>query len=360
MPRNKPISIDIIEAQSLKELNPLYIELEGLLSKLLNLDKRALRSGFDKELYKSKLNLYCRLYKQIRDKFVKLTKEEGRSSFYKIPLTFDEYIMKWKKEKYVNYSGSDDEDEEEADAIDTITDMIDSITTEKETKIDLHQEINKIFQNIMTQKYFNRQDPGTIESAIKDTIIAFLEKHKGQTSEEILQKAYHEIKAKNTKPTKPVQTARVGDEKTDEVLSAVSPVTGGKVEELLETVTAPIQSNRWENAPVIQPTVQALPQEEISEMLQDEHEHPGGTVIVEVREEFPANVEGSKEFNETNSTDEKPVFKTLPLETKLQLIREQLEKLGAGTKTGPIKKALEANYTIGHYDDVYNMLIKLK
>lgn len=342
MSRLRPITLDILDSKTLKELYPFYVELEGLLSKSLNVDKRVLRQDFDKELYKTKLNLYSRLYRQIRDKLVVLTKKEGKSSLYKVPPTFDEYILKWKKEKYINYSGSEDDDE--IDSLNEITELIDTCSDNQQMDNELYKQINKIYTKIMANKYFNRTDPNTIESAVKDTIIEFLEKHKGQTNEEVLQRAYHEIKNRNSAKVDPKKAVaeRVGEDKTNEPLAAQSPVTGNTeetVEKLLEVVAKPIETE--------EPILQAIPQEEIEEMLQDEHSHPGGTMVEEAPVEAVTAIPGTN-------------FKTLPLETKLSIIKEVKARLG-DVKTGPIKKDLETQgYIVGHYDDVYNLLSKIK
>ena len=61
---------------------------------------------------------------------------------------------------------------------------------------------------------------------------------------------------------------------------------------------------------------------------------------------------------ESPSTGEKLIFKNLDKENKLSLVQELYD---SGLKTtGEVKKKLAESYVINHYDDVYNVFVKIK
>lgn len=357
--RTTPISVDIEQAKDVKTINLLVVEVKDLVLKLLNTNKRTLSGEIEKIKYKAKLSLYCSLYRKVRDRFIKLNKVEKSS--LKPPPDFETLIKEWNWSKTVKYSTIDDDVEDVAEIVEEVT------------AIDLSPE--NIDEDM--KKFFNRNDKEAVETAINHPLSTFLNRFRGETTTEALERAYHEIRTQHARKGGKLQslqqpiTDRVGEEKNDEPLAPLSPVTGEaiKVSE--------------EDRELLDTPVQALAQEEVEEMLQEEHSNPGMLTTEElVAEDFtsplseiidtiqsPLEITGEIDLtNQTNldsiaeeikPEEEAIPFKNYPKEKKLEIVQSYYDS--GLTKGGEIKKKMvEDGYVINHYDDVYNVFIKIK
>lgn len=373
--REKPISVEISEASSLKHLSSLSKEIETLLISLMEIDKRTLRKEAEKARFKGKLQLYCTLYKSCREKFLKIKKQTNdNTNYYKTPLTFEELLKDFDWKKTVTYSqpmkkveepvlifDDDDEDEDEVKVIEEI----------EKAEVNYLEELNKIFEKNM-KKYINRNDPETIKDALTTSLTEFLDKYKEHTSEGILQKIYHELrKEKSGKTNTQVIKDRVGEEKIDEPLTGIIPTSGTEIEEFTLEIGTKVRFKYHDGM------------ERIGEVLSFENENSivvkgmGNNIkypikklmilSIEVKkEEVSSQVEKAEKIVIDESDleridtikDSKP-FKEFGKDEKVAIIQSYYD--GGLKKCGDVvSKMKEEGYIINHYDDVYNFFTKIK
>lgn len=391
--RDKPISLEIEDAPDLKTLSKLSEEIRELLFKCLGTDKRTLRVEREKAYFKGRLQLYCTLYKKCRERFLKLKKQlKDTSNYYKEPVAFEELIKDFNWEKTVSratpYKAEvrnviiDDDDEDEDDEI-TKLPVIEVDKGEEKRLL-----INKLLQEMKT--LFDRNASNVKSDAIEKTLLEFMELHKGETTPEVLQTVYKEIRKKEGVPThvKEVITERVGVEESTETLTAVSATTAEKVEEslvgsrisfafagtdrsgvvlegkdengrfLVKEDTPPFAKHRVLEGSILKVESSPVATTEKVEVVTVE------TTTVEKAVEIPttpAPVEEVKvtttEVATTHTPDSKP-FKEYDKKEKLSIVQSYYD--GGAKKCGDVvAKMKEAGYVINHYDDVYNVFTKI-
>lgn len=420
--RIKPISTEIIEADDLKTLHTLNTEVKELLLKVLKTDKRTLRGEGDKERFKAKMDLYCRLYRASRDKFILVRKRDSEgASYYKTPTDLDEVIKDFNWEKTVRYSkpskGEDDFGEFGRNLINK---------TFEESNFGENKDTLHLEGSLLTNKkidvmksLFNRQDKATIEAAMSSTLEQFLETYKGATTVEVLTRAYNDIRAKNSgKETSQVVTERVGEEGTTETLEAKTATTGSTAPSAEKLIKTPTQAeivdfinlddsakDLKERSDAIlkdQTLSEAEAEQRVDELYTEAEQRliaklkaeaetttstttvvvhtPGGdvdvttttTVKVEPHVEEPKVEEPVVEKKATpakkDDTPKQPVsvevvkdkaFKETEKSYKESIVKAYFD---AGyTKCGDVvTKMKEDGFVINHYDDVYNVFTKVQ
>lgn len=339
--RETPFSVSLEQAIGLKELSELGQEMSALILKALKTDKRSLRCDADKAIFKAKLEKYCTLYKQTREKYLLVAKKEGKSTNYKEPVPFERLVRDFNWQKTVTYSKPIKRHEEDEDHLVGILTDDDIIITKNEIEM---------------SSIFNRKDPIVIENANSLSIEEFVEMYSQTTaSRETLEKAYHAIKG--TKAEDAI-TERTGNEGSSDVLGAKT-TTPKKVKYKVDQM---VQFS-FAGSKLIGKILSEDPTDKF------QIEGPDGT-------KYPVNISdiiGEAKAKSTPTTekpkaeaapaaestgDEKPSFKALDKQVKLDMI-QKLYDAGA-TTTALVKAKLAETYTIGHYDDVYNVFIKIK
>lgn len=364
-----PFSQDLSACETLKSVNCLVEEIKTLLLNLLKTDKRTLKRTDDRQIYNKRLELYCKLYRDTRTKFLEVQKKlQDFSNYYKVPMEFEDFLDKFYYEKGVIREV--DEDDEGEDVLFLEIDITEVIVVSEKTKQDqsklqyttihnLTQEFIKQIDKLMTdqKKIFRRDDPEVIKQALTNSLSGFLAKFDSETTKSVLQNVYHHIRTQASKnghnPEFDV-TKRVGVDQTTQPLTTHSPVG--------------VDDN------------DLLPDLEESMVLGEEMSN-------KVAEQFPANVEGSREFNEAqeetslevlteNLKVEEPIqegrrsavlsvdgkdFKVLNKDEKYSIIKSILEQ-SPESKAGAVKKKIvEMGYVDNlTYDDVYTPYERVK
>lgn len=379
-----PFSERLDKASCLSEVFSLSEEIKNLLLAMMKTDKRSLKQELQKTIFRAKLNLYCELYKKARVKFLEVQKKEGANMHYKEPLTFEKLMRDFNWQKTVNYSIPIRRDEVEIDT------MVDSLYEDNYGDEDL--EI--IEKSKKMKPLFNRNEQDVIDSALSLTLVEFLEKYEDTSADEkVLKTAYHEIRAqKSGSNADKVVTERVGEETENDVLDAKSPTAteipfsanedypfGAEVEfkfatgevligkiidsTIFEKITVEVIENKKSTKyPIsIENVIEiiSLPEKVNFSKPKVEKKMVEKKVVEkkEVEKKQPV-VAKQTQTVESPSTGEKLIFKNLDKENKLSLVQELYD---SGLKTtGEIKKKLAESYVINHYDDVYNVFVKIK
>ena len=394
--RNKPISLEITEAEDLKTLSQLSDEIKSLIFSKLSVDKRSLRNQEEKLFFKAKLELYCKLYKRCREKFIEVKKKTNdHSNYHKVPLLFEELIKDFSWEKTMKNlrptkkkePKSVDEDlfEDEDFVVETIEEVVEElqeeVTSEKvvptlmQYKQHFSNELDYLFkQNIVKMKklFFNRNDEEVKKAALELTLQEFLEKHKGLTTDTVLSGAYQEIRDKATvhkiaervgdeSESQPLQThtptieTHTGtEEQSEEIQKVIFLHAGNKVRGTIVDQTEKyfkIKGDDGTNYPSVKP-------EEVLGFVDDEFVTTTTTkVSVEQKVTTTTTVE-RKEVN-TVAVSEGVLFKDFDKDEKHRIITSYWES--GLQKCGEIKKKMTADgYNITHYDDVFYPFEKVR
>lgn len=355
--RETPFSVSLENADSLKEVSALSQEMSDLLLKALKTDKRSLRSDLEKAVFKAKLQKYCTLYKNCREKYLILVKRDGKSSSYKEPVLFEKLVRDFNWEKTVTYSKPIKRNEEEEDYVAKILpELIDDLPI-------------KIESDMAT--IFKRTDPEVIESAKSLTEREFIDTYINTTATEAtLKKAYADIRATSVNE---VVEKRVGSESSSEVLEPMNAKTAEKVNikykngdaikfkfagsEHTGTITSEDEDNKF-TAVGLDGTKYPVNLEDII-MNQDDVKSKVKTTVPKEVKEKPAPKPKTTAPKVEENVGDKVSFKSLDKAVRIEMIQE-LYNGESGLKTVPLIKAkLAETYHIGHYDDVYNMFTKI-
>ena len=411
--REKPISVEIEESSDLKVLLKLSDEIKGLFLKLMSTDRRTLRREDEKSYFQGRLQLYSTLYKKCREKFIKIKKQmKENSSYFKEPISFEDLIKDFNWERTVKYSRpetrrsnneklivvvDDDDEDDEDELLKTVKSVSvqdddeddDEISIYERRKI-LTEEFTKLLNNKM-KKLFNRTDPTVVADVLTQTIVEFVEKYDEITTKEVLERVYREIQSQNsTKTNREKIQDRVGEEKITEPLEAIIPTTGdsvvlipvGKkikfsyndgVDRQGTVITSTeksliVQNDKGIKYPIRpdmvieiyedkieEKVVQSLPEEQVQEMLQEEHQYPAQ---VRVEEEVQSSTELKQVDEEQNVERVLKPFKEFEKEEQVKIVQSYYNS--GKVKCGEIKKQMIADgYIISHYDDVYYPFMKI-
>lgn len=231
--RSRPFSEELNSITTIKDCNRLFEEISGLLKSLLDVDKRIFKKAEDKNIFKSRLNLYSNLYKKTRVVFIKFILENG-TGYYKQPLELEEFLDKYYYSKTIIYDEDlDDEDEvneyEEGEIVVPILNEKNKQDLSKQTyttEQNLINEFLKELEKVMTtetKKIFRRDDPEVIQAALYKSVVEFMNKYSEYTTKESLEKAFHEIRLAATKKSagKEIVTILTGNDKVTEPISTL-------------------------------------------------------------------------------------------------------------------------------------------
>jgi hypothetical protein len=329
--RNKPFSQELEESSTLKELHLLVEEISSLLIKLLCVDRRTVR-GDSRLVFNGRISLYSRLYRETRNKFI-LIQQSTKSTYYKTPLSFEDLLDRI---AYTSRVKDEDEEQEYDEELCESQEDIFPINihipkyTEKEkqqksqelytTENNLINEFLQLIQSIMTtqRKIFRRDDPEVVKSELYNSLHEFLSKFEHEIAREVLERAYHDIRAKKAKEGGMSQakfTDRVGTESSTEELSPLSPIA-----------------------------TELVIKEEIEITLEGPKQEVINTVIVDMESTIASTI----------------VFNELAKDKQDELVIEILLQ-DTTLKAGGIKKILiEKNFSGVDYDSVYYSFERVK
>lgn len=354
--REKPISLEIEESSTLKQLVALSEEIKNLFLNLMSVDKRTIRKEKEKAYFKGRLQLYSTLYKKCREKFLKVKKEtKDNSSYYKEPIPFEELIKDFNWEKTVNYSQPFKKEEEkvlvfEDDDEEQITTIDDNFIEEEE--VDYRKEFNKIFEKNM-KKYIDRKDPEVIGDVLVLTIVEFLEKYKEYSTSDCLKRVYGELKREqSSKEVSKIVQDRVGVETKEEPLSSITESTGELISEFSLKINTRLKFVFHDGSEKIGVVTNCKGEDSII-VESGKIKYPiKRSMILEI---FPVEEKVMKV--EEVSNNELLVFKQLSKEKKLEIVQNYYND--GIKKCGDIVSKIKLDYTINHYDDVYNVFTKI-
>lgn len=345
--RETLFSVSLEQADSLKETSSLAQEMSDLILKALKTDKRSLRGDLEKAIFKAKLEKYCSLYRQTREKYLVIQKRDGKSTTYKEPAPFERVVRDFNWQKTVTYSKPVKRHEEDEDHVGSyLPELIDNDIPIK-TKIDL--DMSTIFK---------RTDPEVIESAKTMTELEFVQAFSHTTATEVtLKKAYLELKGSTTSEA---IKARVGEEASDDILGTPVPSTEYKVDDKVNfefagsNLTGTIIEAGDNKYSVQSPDGTKYPI--TLEKLRGHAKQKKTTTTTTAK---PAAVVTTTTTTvKIEDKGDLPSFKALDKIVKLEMIQKLFDE--GNITTAMVKAKLAENYHIGHYDDVYNVFIKIK
>lgn len=330
--RDTPFSEDLAIASSRKEINILYKEIGGLLTRLFKTDLRTLKRIGDRKIYNTRVELYSKLYRETYSKYKAILKKEGRDSSH---LTNFDNIH-----KQFQY-GNVEETEEEEDTEKQIQDR------SKETYTTLHnltqQYLNELEEGMGDKKIFKKDDPEVKKLAIHNSLAAFIEKYKDEIGPTTLTKMYHQIRNDAVGPTEQGlrRQTRVGKDEVDEPLGVESPV-GIEIDKL-DDVKVIVETTEV----TVEPG-DALPEGTKAIIKVD------GVPIGEMKNVKLVDVE-------EDDVEEKINLHELPKSEQDDIVRTLLDEYGWELKAKQLKPhVLELGYLIVDYDAIYYPIERVK